>query len=77
MKKVVLFVSFVVSIYAETGNQATIADLKEAVYKLIIMNEKKSGNAKVVYKPLYTNRSYLDKYIKEYVRANGKYLPKR
>ena len=78
MKKILLLLCLGGYLFAETGNQATIADLKEAVYKLILLNEKNHHKkVKVIYKPLHTSHSYLDKYIKAYVEKNKSYLPKK
>lgn len=63
--------------FSASGNQANIADLKEAVYKLITMNEKqRRANPVIAHKPLTTNQSHLDPYIKSYVQKNRQYLPK-
>lgn len=77
MKKVLIVLVLMANFsFGASGNQASIADLKEAVYKLILLNEKnKPRTTKVVYKPLVTKKSYLDKYIKSYVQKNKKYLP--
>lgn len=64
---------------AETGNQVSISDLKEAVYKLIIMQEKmKNEQPKVIVKQMpEQQRSYLDDYIENYVEQNKHLLPKK
>jgi len=79
VKKVLIATALMANFsFGASGNQASIADIKEAVYKLIIFNEKyRVPRPKVVYKPLTTKKSYLDKYIKSYVQKNKKYLPSR
>jgi len=77
MKKTLIITTLLTSLsFGVTGNQASIADLKEAVYKLILLNERNTPRKqKVVYKPLTTKKSYLDKYIKQYVQKNRSLLP--
>jgi len=78
MKKLILCSILITSAsFAASGNQANIADLKEAVYKLILLNEKqRRANPTVSYKPLTTGQSHLDSYLKSYVQKNRQYLPK-
>ena len=77
MKKILIATVLMANFsFGASGTQASIADLKEAVYKLILLNEKnRPRTTKVVYKPLVTQKSYLDKHIKSYVQKNKKYLP--
>ncbi len=79
MKKILIGLVLMANLsFGATGNQASIADLKEAVYKLILLNEKnKPRTTKVVYKPLVTKKSYLDKHIKQYVQKNRNLLPSK
>lgn len=74
MKKFLLvFVLLGSVVFAETGNQVTMSDLKEAVFKLIVENKQLSNKVrdqKIVYKELEIGRSDLDPLIANFVREN-------
>jgi hypothetical protein len=63
---------------AETGNQVSISDLKEAIYKLIIMQEKMRVEQQKsnVQRTPYLQKDHLDNYIENYVEQNKRLLPK-
>lgn len=77
MKKLIL-ASLILSscVFAETGNEVQIADLKEAVYKLI-KNQKgfSARKTQTVYKMIPRERSYLDGHIENYIKKNKHLLP--
>jgi len=81
MKKIIS-VSIILSslTFAEIGNQVQIADLKEAVYKLIkkqkeLKRELDKSNKQIVYKMIPREKSYLDGYLENYVKNNKHLLP--
>lgn len=77
MKKLIL-ASMILSnfSFAEMGNEVQIADLKEAVYKLIKNQRRLSRHrTQIVYKMIPREKSYLDGYIKNFVKRNKHLLP--
>lgn len=77
MKKVILAAIIVSSFsFAEMGNEVQIADLKEAVYKLIKNQRGLSKNrTQIVYKMIPREKSYLDGHITNFVKKNRHLLP--
>jgi hypothetical protein len=76
-KNIIVFLLLATFTFGETGNQVTISDLKEAVYKLIVNNEKHK-RPKVIIKNFPTaKKSYLDKHIRSFVSRNKNLLPKK
>jgi hypothetical protein len=75
--KITLYLLLSAFTFAETGNQVTISDLKEAVYKLIVNNEKNKSPKVIIKNFPTTKKSYLDKHIRSFVSRNKNLLPKK
>jgi len=80
-KKVVFLLSLSISVFASQNTQATLEDVKEAVYKLIVQSKQQ----KVSYQKLANNlksdaliyrnkQTHLDEIIKQYDKDNQKFL---
>ncbi len=61
--KIFLMISLGTSLFAGDNSQATLGDMKEAIYKLIVQNKQKND--------VYGNKqTELDGFIKQYVEEN-------
>ena len=83
MKKIIVSLSAIVCLAnASDSSQATFGDIKEAVYKLIILNktnidktERLDGKFNKLNKSISTTKKdFLDNYIEHYVASNEEIL---
>lgn len=79
MKKYLILVFLLSSFgFSETGNQVGIADMKEAIARLIVETRNLSAKVDkrhVIYEKVPLEKSYLDPYIADFVKRNRNALP--
>lgn len=64
--------------FCETGNQVGMADMKEAIARLIVETRNVAAQVdrgRVVYEKVPLEKNYLDPYIADFVKRNKNTLP--